>query len=413
MNVLKSYKSTFLLLGSMLIGSLIGIYIPGSVSILEPVGDAFMNLLYCLIVPMIFVSLASCLIRMQDSTKLKKTFIVLIIVFVVVIMFTAAFMSLGCVLYDPSQGVVLFESNEAYDLTQSSSNFLAAFTASDFYLLLSRKNLLALVVASLAFGVAMFQMQGTIPNVVKLFDELEKVIMKVAGYVIRIAPIGIGAVFAKLAQQFGAQLFTTMRRTTILVFVVFILYFTVVSTIIAYISGGLSGIKAFWKYQTAPALTGLGTSSSAAALPVLITATTDLGVPNSISNLSGSLATNLYKPGGTMCQIVKIAVVGGLYGLNFASPDVFFRAIFVAVFIGIVAGSIPGGGYIGEIIIMSSFGFPAESLPIMILIATLYDPFSTCLNCSNRVSIAMLITRFVEGKDWLKKAQLKTAEAVK
>lgn len=412
MNVLKSYKSTFLLLGAMLVGSLLGIYVPDSVVILDPIGDAFMNLLYCLIVPMVFVSLASCLIRMQDSAKLKKTFAVLIAVFVVVILLTATFMTIGAIIYDPSTGVSLFDSGETYDLSKSSSNFLAAFTASDFYLLLSRSNLLALVVAALAFGVAMFQLQDKVPNVVCFFSELEKVIMKVAGYVIKIAPIGIGAVFAGLAQQFGAQLLTTMRRTTILIFAVFILYFVVFNTLVAYVSGGMENVRAFWKYQTAPALTGLGTSSSAAALPVLITACTDMGVPESISNLSGSLATNLYKPGGTMCQVVKIAVVGGLYGLNFSSPDVFLRAIFVAVFIGIVAGSIPGGGYIGEIIIMSSFGFPAESLPIMVLVATLYDPFSTCLNCSSRVAIAMLITRFVEGKNWLKNARQKMLEAV-
>ena len=408
MKVLKSYKSTFLLLGAMLVGSLLGVFVPDSVKILDPIGDAFMNLLYCLIVPMVFVSLASCLIRMQDSAKLKKTFIVLIVVFVVVILFTATLMATGCAIYDPSEGVTLFQSGESYDLSQSSSNFLAAFTANDFYLLLLRKNLLALVVAALAFGTAMFSMQSKIPHVISFFDELEKVIMKVASYVIKIAPIGIGAVFAGLAQQFGSQLLTTMKRTTILVFVVFAIYFVIVSSFLAYISGGVEGLKSFWKYQTAPALTGLGTSSSAAALPVLITASNEIGVPESISNLSGSLATNLYKPGGTMCQVVKIAVVGGLYGLNFASPEVFIKAIFVAVFIGIVAGSIPGGGYIGEIIIMSSFGFPAESLPIMVLVATLYDPFSTCLNCSNRVAISMVIARFVEGKNWLKNAKIKS-----
>lgn len=405
MKFLKNYKSTFLLLGAMLVGSLLGIYVPASVNILTPVGDAFMNLLYCLIVPMVFVSLSCCMIRMKDSAKLKKTFLVLIIVFVVVITITATLMATGCVLFDPSQGVTLFGSGESYDLSQSSSNFLAAFTASDFYLLLSRKNLLALVVAALAFGAAMFQLQDRVPMVVNFFDQLEAVIMKVAGYVIKIAPIGIGAVFAGLAQKFGSQLLTTMQRTTILVLGVFLLYYVGFSSLLAYIAGGAKGLKSFWKCQTAPALTGLGTSSSAAALPVLINACNEVGVPETLSNLVSSLATNLYKPGGTMCQVVKIAVVGGLYGLNFADPAIFLKAIFVAVFIGIVAGSIPGGGYIGEIIIMSSFGFPADSLPIMILIATLYDPFSTCLNCSNRVSIAMLVTRFVEGKDWMKTAK--------
>jgi len=73
----------------------------------------------------------------------------------------------------------------------------------------------------------------------------------------------------------------------------------------------------------------------------------------------------------------------------------------VAFLVGAVMGAIPGGGMIGEMLIISVYGFPPEVLPIIAVISTIIDAPATLLNSVGNVVSSMLIARLVEGKDWL------------
>ena len=67
-------------------------------------------------------------------------------------------------------------------------------------------------------------------------------------------------------------------------------------------------------------------------------------------------------------------------------------------------GAIPGGGMIGEMLILSVFGFPPEVLPIIAVISTIIDAPATLLNSAGNTVSAMMVSRFVEGKNWLKES---------
>ena len=58
----------------------------------------------------------------------------------------------------------------------------------------------------------------------------------------------------------------------------------------------------------------------------------------------------------------------------------------------------------GEMLIVSMFNFPAEAFPIIATLGFLFDPAATCLNASGDTIASMLVTRLVEGKEWLDKA---------
>ena len=74
-------------------------------------------------------------------------------------------------------------------------------------------------------------------------------------------------------------------------------------------------------------------------------------------------------------------------------------------------GAIPGGGMIGEMLILSVFGFSPEVLPIIAVISTIIDIPATLLNSTGNTVCAMLVARLVEGKNWLKNAVTKPSEA--
>ncbi|MED4103139.1 cation:dicarboxylate symporter family transporter, partial [Priestia megaterium] len=71
--------------------------------------------------------------------------------------------------------------------------------------------------------------------------------------------------------------------------------------------------------------------------------------------------------------------------------------------VGAVMGAIPGGGMIGEMLIITIYGFSPEVLPIIAVISTIIDAPATLLNSTGNTVTAMLVTRFTEGKDWINK----------
>ena len=103
-----------------------------------------------------------------------------------------------------------------------------------------------------------------------------------------------------------------------------------------------------------------------------------------------------------MAAILKIVFLFGIFGVPFTGIDTYLIALLIAVLSGVVMSGIPGGGLIGEMLIVSLYNFPASAFPIIATIAWLVDPPATCLNVTGDITSSMLVTRMVDGKDWIK-----------
>lgn len=130
----------------------------------------------------------------------------------------------------------------------------------------------------------------------------------------------------------------------------------------------------------------------------------NLGIPDEVADITIPLGANLHKDGACIIQILKIAFLCSVFGVPYATPQNILMSIMVAVVTSVVMGGIPGGGYVAEIFIISAFGFPTVAIPIMVLIGTITDAPATAVNVTGDTGLAMVISRFVEGKDWMKKA---------
>src|SRR5690606_1878049 len=101
----------------------------------------------------------------------------------------------------------------------------------------------------------------------------------------------------------------------------------------------------------------------------------------------------------SISSIVKIYVAFVLMGWDFFEPTTLLSAIGITVLVSIVAGGIPSGGYIGEMLMISIYGIPDDIIPTVIIIGTLVDPMATLLNATGDTVAAMLVTRFGTKKD--------------
>jgi len=75
-------------------------------------------------------------------------------------------------------------------------------------------------------------------------------------------------------------------------------------------------------------------------------------------------------------------------------------ALGVSLLVGTVMGAIPSGGMLGELLILSVYGFPPSVLIAIAAISIIIDPLATLLNVTGNTVSSMMIARLVEGKKW-------------
>ena len=157
------------------------------------------------------------------------------------------------------------------------------------------------------------------------------------------------------------------------------------------------------KYIITPAVTAFATQSSAATLPVNKEACDSIGVPKDVSDLVLPMGCTMHMDGSVLSSIVKITFLFGVFHMPFTGVGTYAMAIAVAILSAFVLSGAPGGGLVGEMLIVSMFGFPAEAFPLIATLGFLFDPPATCLNASGDTIASMMVSRLVEGKDWLSK----------
>jgi Na+/H+-dicarboxylate symporter len=106
--------------------------------------------------------------------------------------------------------------------------------------------------------------------------------------------------------------------------------------------------------------------------------------------------------GSCLAAILKIAFLFGIFNMNFSGVETIATAIGIGLLVGVVVSGIPGGGTIGEVLIITLYGFPLESFPIITMIGTLVDAPATMVNAIGDNVSSMLVARILGGKDWMK-----------
>jgi Na+/H+-dicarboxylate symporter len=405
-SLFKTYSSIIWLLCGITAGSILGLVFGEDVEVIKPLGDIFLNLLFTAIIPLIFFTIASSIASLEKSEKLGKLFVVVIGVFLSTVIISAILMMIGVLLFPIHQDIIISKIPlESMQSTSPGSQITELLTASDFYKLLSREKMLALIIFSFLIGFASLRSGEKGTSFRSFLSSGDEVMKQLLHLIMKTAPIGLGAYFAYQVGIFGPQLFGAYAKPLGLYYGVCAFYFVVFFSLYAFIAGGTNGLKVFWGNNITPSLTALGTCSSIATIPANLEATEKMHIPAHIRNIAIPLGAPLHKDGSSMSSIIKIAVIFAMFGKDLTDPHTLLVALGITIIVSVVEGGIPNGGYIGEILAITIYGFPMEqALPAAMIVGTLVDPMATLLNANGDVVSAMLITRISEGKKWLSNA---------
>ena len=398
----KQYGSVLLLLGGILIGSLIGIVSSDFGKVLKPIGDIFLNLLFTIVVPLVFVSITTAVGSMSNLKRLGKILGSTLLTFIGTGIFAAVCVLVWVNVFSPASGTSIAVTNNTVQEAQSLSDLIVStLTVSDFYMLLDKSHMLPLIIFAILFGLCVSMSGGDESPVGKLLKNLNEIIMRFVGIIMKLAPIGLGAYFANLIAEYGPQLLGDYGRSMIVYYPLCLLYAFIFFPLYAYFSGGTCAVKRMFKHIFTPAITAFATQSSAATLPVNKEACEKIGVPSDISDIVLPMGCTMHMDGSVLSSITKIAFLFTTFHMSFSGIDTYAMSILVAICSAFVLSGAPGGGLVGEVLIVSMFGFPPEAFPLIATLGFLFDPMATALNASGDTIASMIVTRLVEGKNWL------------
>ncbi len=411
MELLKTYKSSIVMIFFVLLGGILGAIMGPKASLLEPFGNLFLNLIFTIIVPLVFFSVTSAIANMTNMKRLGKILLNIFIVFTCTALIAAVIGLVGALIINPTKGIDsgIMQKMMAQGISEVSisehvgpiQQLVNTFTVSDFVLLFSKKNMLQLIVFSIILGTSIVAVGKKAEPFVNFLDSGAKIFIKMVSKIMYFAPIGLGCYFASVIGQLGTQILEGYLRTFILYLAITGVYYFGMFTIYAFIAGGNVGVKLFWKNALEPSVTALATCSSAACIPVNLKSTKKMGVTDDIAETVIPLGANTHKDGSVIGGVLKIVFLLGLFGRDITSLKAIVGIIFVSYLVGAVMGAIPGGGMIGEVLIISVYGFPPEALAIIAVISTIIDAPATLLNSTGNAVCAMMVTRLVEGKRWI------------
>lgn len=402
----KRDLSLLLLIGGIVLGAIIGLVFGEKATVLKPLGDIFLNLMFTIVAPMVLVSISTAVGNMIDMKRLGKILTWTMLIFVVTGLF-AGIVSFGTLnifnIVDPGSMNFEMAAEQGVEIKSAGDMVVETLTVSDFPEILSRKNMLAIIVFSIMLGLAVSKNGGKDSLVGKLLNNLNNVIMTIISFIMKLAPIGLGAYFANLVGEFGPELIGNYGRLLAVYYPLIIIYVVIFFPLYAYFAGGKIGVRKMSKNIIKPMVTSFATQSSVATLPVNKNACNNIGVSEDISDIILPLGCTMHMDGSVISSIFKIAFLFGIYGIPYTGIDVYAKSMMVAILSAFVLSGAPGGGLVGEMLIVSLFNFPPESFPIIATIGFLVDPAATMANASGDTIASMMVTRIVEGKNWIRK----------
>lgn len=407
---LKNYKSTLILLGSIIIGTIVGLVFKEKAKVLAPFGDLFLNLLLVIIVPLIFLTITTSIGKMKQPKRIGKILVTILLVFIftslvsvgVGIISTKAFK-----LVDVKDTETIKEVLKDTKATNEKVNFLErtveTITVSDFSKLLTRDNMIALIIFSILFGISINLSKGKGDKLLDVLESANEVVQSFIKVIMYYAPIGLGCYFAALVGTFGGEIASGFGKTFIIYTIVSVLYYFIMYSAYAFMAGGKKGFISYWRNVLPVTLTSLATCSSAASIPVNTACAKNIGIPEDVADTTIPLGTSFHKDGSIIGSVFKIMFLVYLFNADVST----LKVLGVALVATLLVTAVPiGGGTISEMLILTMLGFPVSALPILTIIATIIDPPATMLNVVGDTASSMMVARVTDGKKWMKEKKL-------
>jgi Na+/H+-dicarboxylate symporter len=365
-------------------------------------GSLFIDLLKMILVPLVFTSIAVGVANLRAHRQMHRVWIATLSFFVLS-MAVAIVLGMGAAnLFEPGKGLQLalfqdamqgFEAKQV-TLGQFAQSFLHGLFVNPFAAL-AQGNVLAIVIFALFVGIALVAGGERYRNILLFLQEGLELTLRIVGWIMRLAPLGIMALLVKLVATQDVALLSTLLKFVVVVLGTTLLHGIVVLPLILYLVTRVSLLR-FWRGAREALVTAFATSSSSATLPVTLRCVEQhLHVKPEIAGFVAPLGATINMDGTALYEAAAALFVANLVGidLNLMQQGIVFVTAMLAA---IGAPGIPSAGMVTMMMVLQSVGLPAEAIAILLPIDRLLDAFRTAVNVEGDMVGSLVVQKLVK-----------------
>lgn len=388
---IKNYGLTVAMLLGVAAGGLCGVFAPETAGMLKPFGEVFLNLLFVMVIPMVFFSISLSFYRLRSGGRLGRLLGGTLAAFAVIWLVAGLSAWLGVRVSGPlvCPGEAVPTSPAAF--SGRAEAFVSAFSVPDFPQLFSKFSILPLILFSALVGAGLSAAGDKGRPAAALLESCNEGIIKAMDILMYAAPIGLGCYFAATAASVGPSILGGYIKIFVLYSVLAALMFFILNPALVLLARGPRGLMGFWRHILPPSLTALATASSSVAMPGNIEASVRTGVDDSVAGAVVPLSTNLLKAGSVAGAVLKVCFLLLFCGMDpLGAP----ACVGIAILAAVVSGAVANGGVTGDLLICSLLGADPSLAGVVMIIGTIIDIPATLVNSQSNVVAAVLADKF-------------------
>ncbi len=356
-------------------------------------GSIFLASLKLLVVPLVFVSLVLGTAALDDITKLGRVGAKTLALYLATTAIAISLALAAATIFAPGAGFdletdVSFEAKPAPPLSQV---FIDLFPSNP-VAAMAEGNMLQIIVFAGLFGVAMTLAGDPGKRLIKLFEDLNAVIMRLVMVLMSVAPYGVFCLLAKVFATQGFEAMAPLLRYFVLVLVVLFVHAGVTYSGLLKVLSGLSPIR-FLQNMREPIIVAFSTASSNATLPVTLeTAERKLGVHNSIASFTVPLGATINMDGTAIMQGVATGFIAQAYGIELGASD-YLMVVLTATLASIGTAGVPGVGLVMLAMVLRQVNLPVEGIGLILGVDRLLDMVRTAVNVMGDAMVTCVVAK--------------------
>lgn len=391
--------TTYILI-ALVLGVFFGHFFPSQAVALKPVGDIFLRMIKMIVVPLVFSSLIMGIAGTGDFKKMGKLGLKALVWFEVA---TTMALIVALVIANwvkPGAGVDMNLMDPttfkgiAGDGKLNVVEYLVHMVPTNIVDGMAKANMLQIVVFSTFFGVAAAAAGKAGEPVVNVAKSVAEIMFKFTMYVMKCAPIGVFAFMSYSVGKFGLAMLIPLGKLVGSIYFALIIFVLITLVPACFIYK----IKFFQLMRAIkePLLIGFSTTSSEAALPILMRKLEEFGCPRYIINFVLPTGYSFNLDGATLNMAFAILFMAQLYNMSLDWTQQ-LAIILVLMLSSKGAAAVPGGSIAIIAGTAASFGIPTEGIALLLSIDRITDMARTTTNIIGNSVATVLVSRW-EGE---------------
>lgn len=394
------FSMTVQIMIGMAVGMLLGICLGDKVKDIKLIGDIFLRLIQMSVVVMIMGAVIESVANL-DPKDLGRFGVKMLFWFLLTTVIAAVIGGVLGQIFLPGKGLSLSSSNQTVQVPDTGVySMILDFVPSNIVDSMANSNMIQVIVFSILFGISLGSYcarknNSQLPGVIKEFNE---VILGIVGRVMKIAPLGIGALLAYTTGTTGVKVIMPLVKFLLILGCGSFLYLGCMIVLVSlYCKSNPVNVGKRMLNMTIVAFT---TTSSAVTLPVEIEdSEKKLGISKKVTGIVIPLAMTLNSNGLAMFLALSCITISQIYGVPLHTTQL-VRIIVLSTLSCLGTVTVPGGGLVALATVVPALGLPLESIAFLFSIDWFSGMFRTILNVDTDVLVAMIIAKDEKELDY-------------